>query len=384
LGNRQRNFMIALDLRVFCLFINMVFACAPAGERSTVETPRFQLKDYYNNDPRLDLEVNSVFQSLTDKERIAQMIITSAGKNGKPTAKIRQLIAEKAIGGIVLLGGEKSALFELTQTFDSLAEMSGLLPLIYSADAEPSLFNQRIGGAPQVAKTAAIRTIEHCDLAARTIANTLLDINVRHNYAPVLDLSQNNIAITHRTFGNDSAHVVPLASAFARTMQDQNIAATAKHFPGHGLVSGDTHYDLATIDGLLAEVPNYQALIEGGVVSVMVGHIAVINNELYDTGGLPSTCSRVIVTDLLKKRMGFQGLVISDAMNMGALKSIKKPSLRAVRAGCDMILMEPNERQLLEDIHDLYQLDLEFREQVDISVKKILRLKLCVNVVNTM
>jgi beta-N-acetylhexosaminidase len=159
------------------------------------------------------------------------------------------------------------------------------------------------------------------------------------------------------------------------------VAATAKHFPGHGLVSGDTHNKLVTIDGELREVNNYIPLIEQGVLSIMVGHIAVKNNSDYDTHGLPASCSRVIVTDLLKKKMGFRGIVITDAMNMGALRDIEDASFKAVAAGCDMILMEPDESGLINNIYTEYQQSSDFQAQVDQSVKKILRLKYCLNLV---
>lgn len=111
----------------------------------------------------------------------------------------------------------------------------------------------------------------------------------------------------------------------------------------------------------------------------MVGHIAVINNEKYQTDGLPASCSRVIVTDLLKNEMNFKGIVVTDAMNMGALAPIDKASLKAVQAGCDMILMEPKELLLIDDIYELYQRDSEFKLRVDASVRKILRLKICLD-----
>jgi beta-N-acetylhexosaminidase len=129
-------------------------------------------------------------------------------------------------------------------------------------------------------------------------------------------------------------------------------------------------------------VNNYKSLIENGVISIMVGHISVVNNTKYETQGLPSSCSKVIVTDLLKKGLGFKGIVITDAMNMGALRSIENASLKAVEAGCDMILMEPNETKLLEDIYYKYKENKAFQNQIDQSVKKILRLKICLNLID--
>ena len=136
-----------------------------------------------------------------------------------------------------------------------------------------------------------------------------------------------------------------------------------------------------TIDGEMKEVPNYIPLIKNGVISIMVGHIAVMNNDTYATGGLPASCSRRIITDLLKNELDFKGIVITDAMNMGALRKIENASLKAVEAGCDMILMEPNEIKLLEDMYKKYMNNKAFKIQIDQSVKKILRLKICLNII---
>ena len=205
-------------------------------------------------------------------------------------------------------------------------------------------------------------------------------MGIKHNYAPVVDISVNNEAITNRTFGNDSAKVVNLSDAFIRTSHRKGVVATAKHFPGHGLVSGDTHNQLVMIDGEMKEVSNYIPLIKNGVISIMVGHIAVKNNERYNTNGLPASCSRSIVTDLLKNELGFKGIVITDAMNMGALRKIDNASLKAVEAGCDMILMEPNEIKLLDGVYKKYMVNEKFQDRVNQSVKKILRLKACLGI----
>jgi len=167
-----------------------------------------------------------------------------------------------------------------------------------------------------------------------------------------------------------------LCKAFVKTSQQQGIAATAKHFPGHGYVKGDTHDALTYIEGEMLEVKNYIPLIDHGVLSIMIAHIAVKNNESYNTEGLPATCSGMIVTQLLKEDMGFKGIVITDAMNMGAVKNMPDASLLAVKAGCDIILMPDNEYELMEGILDEMVMP-GFREQIYGSVKKVIRLKVC-------
>jgi beta-N-acetylhexosaminidase len=364
---------------VFTVFCLALLSCISGTGPEDQAGPQFKLQDFYGENSKLDSLVESGMDSLDAQARIGQMIVTSAGSTGKPSSVVERLIKQRAIGGILMLGGEKDDLIALSKRFESLARLSGTLPFIYSSDAEPSLFNRKIKSTLSVPNTVEIESQDKCDSVASIISRELLEMKIRQNFAPVLDISLQNEAITNRTFGNDSSTVVSMATQFVRTTQELQIAATVKHFPGHGLVSGDTHHQLVTIDGRLQEVQNYIPLIEEGVISVMVGHIAVINNPRYQTQGLPASCSPTIVTELLKKELGFQGIVVTDAMNMGALKSIENASLKAIEAGCDMILMEPDELGLLRDAVALYEQDDDFRDQVDHSVRKILRLKLCLN-----
>lgn len=360
----------------------LLLSCNFSSDLNNSLMETYSLHDFYSSNESLDKKVEEILKDLDAKERIAQMIVVAAGTNGKPTSTVEGLIRKKMVGGVLMLSGEKDQIKELVHRFDSLASQYELLPLVYSSDAEPSLINRKIKGTQIVPKTVELETVEICDSIATIISDELLSMGIQHNYAPVVDLSPNNEAIKDRTFGNDSATVVKLSNAFINRSQQKGVAATAKHFPGHGLVSGDTHHKLVTIDGEMKEVNNYKSLIENGVISIMVGHISVVNNDKYETQGLPSSCSKAIVTDLLKQELGFKGIVITDAMNMGALRTIENASLKAVEAGCDMILMEPNEVKLLEDIYIKYSADEAFKNQIDQSVRKILRLKACLNRLN--
>mgnify|MGYP000029377950 CR=1 FL=1 len=190
-----------------------------------------------------------------------------------------------------------------------------------------------------------------------------------------------NEAISYRAFGNDPDTAQVWSRVFIEETQRQGIVATAKHFPGHGYVVGDTHKKLVYIEGEMKEVDNYKPLIEAGVLSIMVAHIAIKNNEKYQTNDLPSSVSRTIVTDLLKDQMNFKGLVVTDAMNMGGVASIPNCELKAAQAGCDLILMPINEEKALFDILGSTQSDEAFKKQVYASVRKIIRLKICLGLI---
>ncbi len=360
---------------LFCVFLISVSSTAQKAQK-------FSLNDFYTYDPELEYVVDSIFNTLNDRQKIAQMIITSAGELGKPEVTVKKLAEQDAIGGVVFLKGAKQKHIESIGALNTISATNKTVPLLFSMDAEPSLFGSRIKGAKDVGKTIDIKTEEQSNEVVNVINQELREIGVHHNYAPVLDISSGNEAIKSRSYGDDPTTVVTLANQFIQCTQEGGIIATAKHFPGHGLVKGDTHKQSVYIDGKLQEVDNYKKIIEDGVLSIMVAHITIKNNPEYDTNGLPSSCSRKIVTGLLKEKMGFKGIIISDALNiMKAVTILDNAPLRVSKAGCDLILMPRSEIKTINAILAEMKKDPDYKKQVMQSVKKIIRLKVCAGVV---
>jgi beta-N-acetylhexosaminidase len=362
-------------------------ACAAQtnGSSPTGSTPtsvkKYSLEDYFRDNQLLQTEVDLVFDKLTDEQRVGQMIVAAAGRLGKPDAEVAELVRKQWVGTILLLNGSTESFKNYKTLFDSLNRLQAGIPLLYSADAEPSLINRKISDSKPVLKTSQIQDAATSAQVARQISAELKDIGILYNYAPVVDLSLQNKAIGNRSYGSDPKQVQELAAAFIQASQQEGVVATAKHFPGHGLVKGDSHHKMVYIDGEMKEVPLYQDLIDSGVLSIMVGHIAVENNPRYNTHGLPATCSYNIVTGLLKEQMGFKGIVTTDAMNMGAVANLPNASLMAVKAGCDMILMPINEKELIFGVLREMEANPAFKEQVYASAKKLIRLKLCTGLI---
>lgn len=341
---------------------------------------RYSLSDFFLYDAELEQLTDSVFDSMNDTARVGQMIIPAAGGHGKPTEHLNKLIAKNYIGGILLLNGTKSGFTEMVKQFNTLNKQSGGLPLLYSADAEPSLIGYKIKDCAPVKKANLMVSRDEVRMYAASICNDLKDIGINYNYAPVVDMSPNE-AITYRSFGDNSDTAQIWSRIFIEETQKRGIVATAKHFPGHGYVVGDTHKQLVYIDGEMKEVGNYIPLINSGVLSIMVAHIAIKNNEKYNTNDMPSTVSRNIVTGLLKEEMNFKGLVVTDAMNMGGVASIPNCELKAAQAGCDLLLMPVNEEKAVTDILTELNKDPNFRKQIYASVRKIIRLKICLGII---
>lgn len=336
----------------------------------------FSLKDFYSKNQHLDQQVLHYFNQLTDEEKVAQLIMPAIGPYGQTEATIDQLVKDKKIGGLLLLNGEKSEFTNWVAKYNSWNLETGSLPFLYSADAEASLVNKKIKNSTTVKKANTLQTINEVKAVAQTISKDLNTIGINYNFAPVVDMSPNK-TVGWRSFGHVPDSVIPWSDAFIQETQNHNIIATAKHFPGHGYVEGDTHKKLVYIRGEMQEVKNYPPLIQNGVISIMIAHIAVENGGKYDTKGLPSSISKVIVTDLLRDSLNFQGLIVTDAMNMLGVSTVEGADVKAIEAGVDILLMPLNAAKAHADILAQYTSNAEFKLKVDQACKRIIRAKLC-------
>ena len=357
--------------------------CAQAPEKTSakksIEQPKtelsFKLSDFLEENKDLDSEVNKIFKQLDDTAIVAQLIMPAVGRLGQTKETIDQHIKDRVIGGVLMLNGTKDEFTKWISDFETKNKENGSLPFLYSADAEPSLVNRKIAGSTIVKKANELTSIDEVKSVAEIISKDLNSIGINYNFSPVVDMSPNK-TVGFRSFGAVPANIIPWSNAFIQETQAHNIIATAKHFPGHGLVSGDTHKALQVIDGEMKEIKNYPELIANGVLSIMVAHIAVQNNKEYSTDGLPSTCSEKIVTKLLKDSLGFKGLIVTDAMNMGGVVNVPNAASKSVSAGCDIVLMPLDAKKTHVELLKRYRSDKAFKAKVDASAKKIIRMKI--------
>ncbi|MBM3424860.1 MAG: glycoside hydrolase family 3 protein [Bacteroidetes bacterium] len=380
-----------MNLKHFILLSSVLLgllACSqPSENHKTLNVPQlngtttFQLSDFLGVNKLLDEAVEEVFRQLDDTAIVAQLLMPAVGRYGQTLATIEQHIDQRVIGGILMLNGTQNEFTQWITKFNALNESKANLPFLYSADAEPSLVNRKIGESAPVKKAAEINSMEEVISVAQQIAKLLNSIGINYNFAPVVDVA-GNATVGYRGFGNKPEQLIPWSNAFIQETQNNRIIATAKHFPGHGLVSGDTHASLQTIDGELKEIKNYPELISKGVLSIMVAHIAVKNNKKYDTQGLPSTCSKTIVTGLLKNELGFKGLIVTDAMNMGGVVNVPQSATKAISAGCDIILMPVNAAQAHNELLQEYRKNKDFQQQVNEAAKKVMRMKICLGLLS--
>lgn len=348
---------------------------------SLKEDIQFTLEDFYRSSEILDSIVQARYNELTVKERAAQLIMEAASEvktAGLPFARIEKLYADSLIGGVLFLKGNKGVFEQQIKKFDSTLSKHQANKLIYSCDCEPTLFHKKLIGAVQVKAASKLKEPDEVQQAAQKIASAIKTMGIQINFAPVTDIALNKGVINNRSFGNKPDEVIQKSIAFVATTQAQQIAACVKHFPGHGAVQGDTHKGQVVINGTLSELGTFQSVISrSGPVMVMVGHMTIKNNPSYSTGGMPCSVSSTIIKKLLKTEMGYKGIVVTDAMQMSALKKIPEADWKAIEAGADLVLMPRNARLLNNRIAGALSNNTELKDQLEASVKKMLRLKVC-------
>lgn len=353
---------------------------APEMNRSKAHKT-YNLSDFYRKDGDLDSLINRIAGQMSARQKIAQLVVGLAGELGYPNEQAEALIEDYGIGGLAMLQGSGKGIAAEVAGYQKLAAASGHLPLLISADAEPFLLNRNFSGLPLVPQTKRITHPAVSRGVAIQISELLDEMGIHWNYAPVCDFSQNQAIINQRSFGQDAFQVGEMASVFARESQKQGIIATAKHFPGHGMVTGDTHKHLVFLQDTMPEVPVFKQVIDSGVISVMVGHIAVRNHPEFSTDGKPATLSGRIVTDLLKDSLGFEGIAITDAMNMKAVSGFENASLQAFKAGCDVIITPESIPEFIRQVDEAVRQDPALANHLEQAVRKVIRLKICTSLI---
>jgi len=332
-----------------------------------------------------DPSIEESLQHMTLSEKVGQMLIAESDghyNSYDDTAYqlLNRLVIEGKVGGIMFLKGDTFSAAMLANHFQALAPR----PLLLSADMERGLA-MRLTGATEFPPNMAIAAAQDSRLAAemaRAIAMEAKVVGLHQNYAPTLDLNINplNPIINTRSFGDNLPLALSLSHAIIEGLQSNGIIATAKHFPGHGDVSVDSHISLPVLKADRQQLDNYElkpfkAAIEQGVISVMIGHLAV--PKLTSTME-PASISKAVVTDLLRKELGFKGLIITDALNMKALyngQNVPDISIKAVQAGNDLLLFSPDPELANSSIVQAVEKGVIPIEQIDASVRRVLQVK---------
>ena len=326
--------------------------------------------------------VDSVYNSLTTEQRIAQLIFVRANYSGKPYLKVVDtLISKYNIGGVVFFKGDPITQAVQTNYWNSISQT----PLFVSIDAEWGL-GMRLKNTLKYPLQMTLGAISDNNLIyqmGQQIGNQCNRMGIHINFAPVVDVNSNpkNPVIGMRSFGQNPILVADKGNMYMKGMQSTGVIASAKHFPGHGNTYKDSHKDLPEVTSTLPtllknDLLPFQYLISNGVNSVMIAHLSVpaLDNRI----NMPSTLSHKIVTELLINNMHFNGLIITDALDMkGVTKYYKEGmvALMALQAGNDILLIPDNIPASINNIYKAVADGLVTTERIEKSCKKILKYK---------
>lgn len=345
---------------------------------SNVDDPLLT-KDYMNQNRWVD----SLYSTLSLKQKIGQLFFVQAfsNKTNSHEQEILNDILDNNIGGIIFSNGSAEKQIVLTNKFQNNA----LIPLLIGMDAEWGL-KMRLDSTFAFPWNMTLGAVQDNNLIKQVgtrIAFHANRIGVNFNFAPVVDINTNpnNPIIGNRSFGEDVNNVSEKSLNFMLGQMSMNVLSSAKHFPGHGDTSKDSHKTLPVINHSKERIYNtelipFKYLIKNGLESIMIAHLEV--PALESKKGLPSTLSYSIVTDLLKNELGFKGLIITDALEMKGLSNFKANGnldMLAFKAGNDILLMSENVNQGIESIIYEYKKGNISENRLAYSVKKILKAK---------
>jgi beta-N-acetylhexosaminidase len=334
--------------------------------------------------------VDTTLASMTLDEKVGQLIIPATvgmfmSQDGDSFRQIRRDITEFHVGGYHMLG-EVNSLHEPAGVALLINHMqeAAKVPLLITADFEGGVGLRYLGATrlPRAMAMGATAAPELAYRAGQVTAEEARAMGVNVNFYPVVDVNNNarNPIINIRSFGGEPKLVSEMARAYIRGSQSAGAMATAKHFPGHGDTSTDSHLELPSVDVDrtrldAVELPPFRAAVEEGVGGVMSAHIALPRIE---TGKLPATLSHMMLTDVLRGELKFGGVIFTDAMNMRGIAAHYpegEAAVRAIKAGADVILYPPAVDQAFNAIKRAVEAGEIKESRVDESVRRILLAK---------
>lgn len=325
--------------------------------------------------------VDSVMQTLTPEQRIGQLFMLPAYSDERINkAEILNAIKNHSIGGLIFMQGGPGRQVALMNEYQKASKV----PIIGAMDAEWGL-GMRLDSTMNFSYQMALGAIQNDSLIyqmGREIGRQLKRVGLQINFAPVVDVNNNpkNPVINYRSFGEDKYKVATKGLAYMRGLQDEHVLSTAKHFPGHGDTGTDSHLALPQINSSLArmdtlELYPFKQLIAHGMGGVMIAHLDIPS---MDASGLPSTLSKKIVTGILQDTLGFQGLIVTDAMNMKGVTKGRQTGVvdkDALVAGNDMIEFTEDLDKAINEVKKAIKNGEISQKTIDARCRKILALK---------
>ncbi|MDE7283263.1 MAG: beta-N-acetylhexosaminidase [Lachnospiraceae bacterium] len=355
----------------------------PVDDIIEVPTPEEQLEEYVNmciSEMPLEDKVASLF-IVTPEALTGVSTVTQAGDATK------EALSNYAVGGLVYFDKNIKSREQLTEMLSTTAS-SSKYPLFLAVDEEGGSVSRIANSKIDVVKVDEMSVIgtSQDSVAAReagtTIGTYLKELGFNLDFAPVADVvtDTENSVLGSRSFGMDATVAADMVSNVVEGMQESGVNACLKHFPGLGSAEEDTHEGRVETTRTLEEMRSsdflpFQAGIEAGANIVMVSHVTASS---VDTEGLPSSLSKVVITNVLRGELGFEGVVITDALNMKAISeyyTAEEAAVMAIAAGADMLLMPEDFETAYNGLLAAVQEGTISEERINESLRRIFRIK---------
>lgn len=376
-------FVFLLNNIVFMKFIKNIFTYLFILIFANLSAQYFPKNAPKNLEQKAEKYADSLYQQLSLDEKIGQLYIVALYNNRgeEEIQKIRNLVEKEKIGGLILMQDNPEKHIQLVNEFQGKSRVKMMIGI----DGEWGLF-QRFPVAHKFPWAMTLGAIQDNSLIyemTSKIAEDCKRMGIYWDFAPVVDVNTNpsNPIIGNRSFGSDINNVIAKGLVYAQGLQDNGVLASMKHFPGHGDTDTDSHLDLPVVSHNLerlnaVELAPFKALLDKKIGGVMVAHLYV--PALEKQSGIPASVSYELITNLLKKSYQYNGLIITDALNMNAVAK-KFPAgeldLRAFKAGNDIMLFSqdvPNGKALIKSALEKGEIS---ENRLAESVKKILKTK---------
>lgn len=365
-------------------------------ENATESIPK---EDSKKTNSSIKKEIRSYIKKMTIKEKIAQLFVitpedlTNVQNVVMAGDTTRKMLNSYPVGGLVYFKNNinsENQFSEMVKTVQSYSIERTSLPLFICVDEEGGSVSRisrrgfvNVPDIPDMRQIGAEGDSHAAYEVGIQIGEYLSRFQVNVDFAPVADVysNPNNTVIGKRAFGSDPEIVAKMVADEVRGLKEKNIASTLKHFPGHGDTAEDSHsgyaYSYKSLDELLScELIPFQAGIDAGAEFVMAGHISLPNVLGNNT---PASLSYKMITEILRDEMGFDGIVITDSLSMGAISqnySIAEAVVYAVQAGVDMLLMSSGFESAYAGILDALKQGKITEDRIDASLERILKVKL--------
>ena len=382
------------------LCLAMAASVSGCGSSNTVEKPEQEPEKSSGQETvSVQQQIDGYLEEMTLEEKVAQLFIIQpeaildVGTAVAAGDATREAIDKYPVGGFIYFGENlqsKEQTQEMLRNVQAYSTERTGFPAFLSVDEEGGTV-ARVAGTgnfdvPDIGDMADIGAAGDVDAAKQVgedIGSYLAELGFNLDFAPVADVLSNpeNTVVRKRSFGSDPELVSDMAIAVSDGLEEKGLLSAYKHFPGHGATSADTHKGYAYTDKTLEELEAcelipFQRCIADGAKIIMAAHISVPNVTGDDT---PTSLSKTMVTDILREMMGYTGLVVTDAMNMGAITeeyTSAEAAVKALQAGVDVVLMPENYQQAYQGVLDAVADGTLTEERIDESVTRILTVKL--------